>query len=207
MRPSGRANRWTSYSTRSGRTRPARQNVCSPQAWPNGGGRTRSDGALIPGAVARIDRSMDVAIAREGRHLTRGLNVSGASCRVGQPVNRVFPPRSGDQIRFRGELRWRNSPTSAVVAPALPRHAGNGSGSAGRHSRHDLLQQAERRQREILSGYEAFADEFNTHFCRPIGRCLTMGARLWKVQGRGAARTARARRPDVGKSTSRPLSM
>jgi len=33
----------------------------------------RADGRLIPGAVARIDRSMDVAITKETRLLTGGL--------------------------------------------------------------------------------------------------------------------------------------
>lgn len=34
----------------------------------------RQDGALIPGAQARIDRSMDVAIAKEAESLTSGLS-------------------------------------------------------------------------------------------------------------------------------------
>ena len=50
----------------------------------------RDDGALIPGVQQRVDRSMDVAIARENERLTKGLN---------------FPRDDGRHGAVRGPLR------------------------------------------------------------------------------------------------------
>ncbi len=62
----------------------------------------RQDGGLIAGAQARIDRAMDVAIARESEKLNKSLELSGHH-RIDLAVHRAFRHDLGDQARFRAD--------------------------------------------------------------------------------------------------------
>jgi hypothetical protein len=75
------------------------------------------DGALIPGAAQRIDRSMDVAIDRESRELNRGLTFL-ASVGSASPFIGLFGTVWGIKHAFE-EIALQQSTNLAVVAPGI----------------------------------------------------------------------------------------
>ncbi len=77
----------------------------------------RSDGALIMGVQARIDRSMDVAIARENERLARGLTFL-ATVGSTAPFVGLFGTVWGIKNAFQ-EIAAQQSTNLAVVAPGI----------------------------------------------------------------------------------------
>ncbi|MBN2760132.1 MAG: protein TolQ [Rhodobacteraceae bacterium] len=127
----------------------------------------RSDGGLIPGAVARIDRSMDVAIAREGRELTRGLTFL-ASVGSASPFVGLFGTVWGIKYAFE-EIALAQSTNLAVVAPGIAEALlATGLGLLAAIPATIFYNKLSDDSDEILSGYEAFADEFNTILSRQL---------------------------------------
>jgi biopolymer transport protein TolQ len=115
--PSGRASRSTSFTTR-WRRRPSsaseRVFVAGMTEWRRS---LRDDGALIPGVQQRVDRSMDVAIARESERLTNGLNflaTTGATA----PFVGLFGTVWGIMRSFQ-EIAISGNTSLAVVAPGI----------------------------------------------------------------------------------------
>jgi len=77
----------------------------------------RDDGALIPGVQQRVDRSMDVAIARENERLTSGLNflaTTGATA----PFVGLFGTVWGIMRAFQ-EIAVSGNTSLTVVAPGI----------------------------------------------------------------------------------------
>lgn len=127
----------------------------------------RADGGLIPGAVARIDRSMDVAIAREGRDLTRGLTFL-ASVGSASPFIGLFGTVWGIKYAFE-EIALAQSTNLAVVAPGIAEALlATGLGLLAAIPATIFYNKLSDDSDEILSGYEAFADEFNTILSRKL---------------------------------------
>ena len=77
----------------------------------------RQDGGLIAGATSRIDRSMDVAIAKETENLQRGLTVL-ATVGSSAPFIGLFGTVWGIMHSFRG-LANSTQATLATVAPGI----------------------------------------------------------------------------------------
>ncbi|EPX85857.1 Cell division and transport-associated protein TolQ [Rubellimicrobium thermophilum DSM 16684] len=89
----------------------------------------RDDGGLIPGATSRIDRAMDVAIAREAESLQKGLGVL-ATVGSTAPFIGLFGTVWGIMVSFIGIAQEQNT-NLAVVAPGRGR-AGPGGERARR---------------------------------------------------------------------------
>ena len=98
----------------------------------------RNDGALIAGAQARIDRSMNVAIAREAEQLQSGLQVL-ATVGSTAPFVGLFGTVWGIMHSFIGIAEQQNT-NLAVVAPGIAEAL---FATALGYSGGDLLQQAE----------------------------------------------------------------
>jgi biopolymer transport protein TolQ len=79
----------------------------------------REDGGLIPGAQARIDRSMDVAIAKESESLMKGLPLL-ATVGATAPFIGLFGTVWGIMHAFM-EIAKAQSTNLAVVARGSPR--------------------------------------------------------------------------------------
>jgi biopolymer transport protein TolQ len=127
----------------------------------------RADGGLIPGAVARIDRSMDVAIAREGRALTQGLTFL-ASVGSASPFIGLFGTVWGIKYAFE-EIALAQSTNLAVVAPGIAEALlATGLGLLAAIPATIFYNKLSDDSDAILSGYEAFADEFNTILSRQL---------------------------------------
>ena len=77
----------------------------------------RDDGGLIPGATSRIDRSMDVAVAKEADSLQSGLSVL-ATVGSTAPFIGLFGTVWGIMHAFIGIAEQQNT-NIAVVAPGI----------------------------------------------------------------------------------------
>ena len=127
----------------------------------------RHDGVLIPGAVARIDRSMDVAIAKEARSLQSGLTFL-ASVGSAAPFVGLFGTVWGIINAFT-QIAIMESTSLAVVAPGiaealLSTALGLLAAVPATIFYNKLSEDAE----SLISGFEAFADEFNTILSRQL---------------------------------------
>lgn len=127
----------------------------------------RADGRLIPGAVARIDRSMDVAINKEARDLTGGLTFL-ASVGSASPFVGLFGTVWGIKTAFE-EIALAESSNLAVVAPGIAEALlATGLGLLAAIPATIFYNKLTDDSDEIISGYEAFADEFNTILSRQL---------------------------------------
>ena len=98
----------------------------------------RTDGALIAGATARIDRSMDVAIAKECEQLQSGLTVL-ATVGSTAPFVGLFGTVWGIMNAFI-EIAEQQNTNLAVVAPGIAEAlAGHRAGPSGGDPGGDLL--------------------------------------------------------------------
>ncbi|PYE83876.1 protein TolQ [Pseudoroseicyclus aestuarii] len=127
----------------------------------------RQDGALIPNAGARIDRGMDVAIAKESSRLQRGLTVL-ATVGSSAPFIGLFGTVWGIMNSFI-EIAEAGNTSLAVVAPGisealLATALGLLAAIPAVIFYNKLSADADR----IASGYEAFADEFSTILSRQL---------------------------------------
>lgn len=127
----------------------------------------RQDGALIPGAAQRIDRSMDVAIDRETRGLNQGLTFL-ASVGSASPFIGLFGTVWGIKHAFE-EIALAQSTNLAVVAPGIAEALlATGLGLLAAIPATIFYNKLSDDSDEISSGYEQFADEFGTLLSRNL---------------------------------------
>jgi biopolymer transport protein TolQ len=127
----------------------------------------REDGALIAGAQSRIDRSMDVAIAKEAEDLNRGL---GFLATVGStaPFIGLFGTVWGIKTAFEGIAISQNT-NLAVVAPGIAEALlATGLGLLAAIPAVIFYNKLSSDSDRIVGGYEAFADEFATILSRQL---------------------------------------
>lgn len=127
----------------------------------------RSDGGLIPGAQARIDRSMDVAIAKETEGLQSGLSVL-ATVGSTAPFVGLFGTVWGIMTAFI-EIAEQQNTNLAVVAPGIAEALmATGLGLLAAIPAVIFYNKLSADSDRIIGGYEAFADEFATILSRQL---------------------------------------
>ena len=127
----------------------------------------RQDGALIAGAQARIDRSMDVAIAKEAEDLNRGLSFL-ASVASATPFIGLFGTVWGIMRSFI-EIAAQDSTSLAVVAPGIAEALlATALGLLAAIPAVIFYNKLSADSDRIVAGYEAFADEFATILSRQL---------------------------------------
>ncbi|MEM6303883.1 MAG: protein TolQ [Pseudomonadota bacterium] len=127
----------------------------------------RDDGGLIPGATARIDRAMDVAIAREGERLQKGLPVLATTGSTA-PFIGLFGTVWGIMNAFI-EIAEQQNTNLAVVAPGIAEALlATGLGLLAAIPAVVFYNKLSADSDRILGGYEAFADEFGTILSRQL---------------------------------------
>jgi biopolymer transport protein TolQ len=127
----------------------------------------RQDGALIAGAQARIERSMDVAILKATEGLNYGLNFLATVGSI-SPFVGLFGTVWGIKVAFQ-EIAISQNTSLAVVAPGISEALvatalGLLAAIPAVIFYNKLSSDADR----IASGYEAFADEFTTILSRQL---------------------------------------
>ncbi|GGH31900.1 Cell division and transport-associated protein TolQ [Cribrihabitans marinus] len=127
----------------------------------------RTDGALIAGAQARIDRSMDVAIAKEAETLQKGLPVL-ATVGSTAPFVGLFGTVWGIMNAFI-EIAEQQNTNLAVVAPGIAEALlATGLGLLAAIPAVIFYNKLSADSDRIVGGYEAFADEFSTILSRQL---------------------------------------
>ena len=127
----------------------------------------RTDGALIAGATARIDRSMDVAIAKETEDLQSGLSVL-ATVGSTAPFVGLFGTVWGIMHAFIGIAEQQNT-SLAVVAPGIAEALlATGLGLLAAIPAVIFYNKLSADSDRIVAVYEAFADEFATILSRQL---------------------------------------
>lgn len=127
----------------------------------------RQDGGLIAGATARIDRSMDVAIAKEGSRLRKGLPVL-ATVGSTAPFVGLFGTVWGIMNAFI-EIAEAQTTNLAVVAPGIAEALlATGLGLLAAIPAVVYYNKFSSDADQIVGGYEAFADEFATILSRQL---------------------------------------
>ncbi|MCC5999824.1 MAG: protein TolQ [Pararhodobacter sp.] len=127
----------------------------------------RQDGALIPGASQRIDRSMNVAIDREARTLNGSLTVL-ASVGSAAPFVGLFGTVWGIINAFT-EIAIMQSTNLAVVAPGIAEALlSTALGLLAAIPATIFYNKLSDDSDAITSGYEQFADEFGTLLSRNL---------------------------------------
>lgn len=127
----------------------------------------RDDGELIPGAQARIDRSMDVAIAKEAEELNRGV---GFLATVGStaPFVGLFGTVWGIKNAFEQIAAAQNT-NLAVVAPGIAEAlVATALGLLAAIPAVVFYNKLSSDSDRIVGGYESFADEFATILSRQL---------------------------------------
>ncbi len=127
----------------------------------------RQDGALIAGAQARIDRSMDVAITKESETLTAGLPFL-ATVGSTAPFVGLFGTVWGIKVAFE-EIAISQNSSLAVVAPGISEALmATGIGLLAAIPAVVFYNKLSTDSDRIIGGYEAFADEFATILSRQL---------------------------------------
>ncbi len=127
----------------------------------------RQDGGLIAGAQARIDRSMDVAIAKESGDLQRGLAVLATTGSTA-PFVGLFGTVWGIMNAFI-EIAEAQNTSLAVVAPGIAEALlATGLGLLAAIPAVVYYNKLSSDADRIIAGYEAFADEFATILSRQL---------------------------------------
>lgn len=127
----------------------------------------REDGGMIAGAQARIDRSMDVAIAKETEALQSGLNVLATIGSSG-PFIGLFGTVWGIMHAFIGIAESQNT-SLAVVAPGIAEALlATALGLVAAIPAVIFYNKLSADVDRIVGGYEAFADEFSTILSRQL---------------------------------------
>jgi len=127
----------------------------------------RQDGGLIAGASPRIDRSMDVAIAKEAEDLNRGL---GFLATVGStaPFIGLFGTVWGIMHAFQ-QIALQQNTNLAVVAPGIAEALlATALGLLAAIPAVVFYNKLSGDSDRIVGGYEAFADEFATILSRQL---------------------------------------
>lgn len=127
----------------------------------------REDGGMIAGAQARIDRSMDVAIAKETEELQSGLVVLATVGSAG-PFIGLFGTVWGIMHAFVGIAESQNT-SLAVVAPGIAEALlATALGLVAAIPAVIFYNKLNTDVDRIAGGYEAFADEFSTILSRQL---------------------------------------
>ncbi|WP_343079819.1 protein TolQ [Ostreiculturibacter nitratireducens] len=127
----------------------------------------RQDGKLIMGAQARIDRSMDVAIAKQAEYLQSGLPFL-ATVGSTAPFVGLFGTVWGIKVAFE-EIAISQNTSLAVVAPGIAEALlATGLGLLAAIPAVIFYNKLSTDSDRIVSGYEAFADEFSTILSRQL---------------------------------------
>jgi biopolymer transport protein TolQ len=127
----------------------------------------KEDGQLIAGATARIDRSMDVAIAKEDERLTYGLGFL-ATVGATAPFIGLFGTVWGIKNAFE-EIAIAQNTNLAVVAPGIAEAlVATALGLLAAIPAVIFYNKLSADADRIMSGYEAFADEFTTILSRQL---------------------------------------
>jgi biopolymer transport protein TolQ len=127
----------------------------------------RQDGGLIAGAQSRIDRAMDVAIAREAETLQRGLPVLATTGAI-TPFVGLFGTVWGIMHAFI-EIAEAQNTSLAVVAPGIAEALlATGLGLLAAIPAVVFYNKFSADANRIVAGYEAFADEFATILSRQL---------------------------------------
>ncbi|MEM6275560.1 MAG: protein TolQ [Pseudomonadota bacterium] len=127
----------------------------------------KEDGGLIAGAQARIDRSMDVAIAKESDTLQKGLPILATVGSVA-PFVGLFGTVWGIMNAFI-EIAEQQNTSLAVVAPGIAEALlATGLGLLAAIPAVIFYNKYSADADRIVSGYEAFADEFATILSRQL---------------------------------------
>ncbi|WP_299963338.1 protein TolQ [uncultured Roseobacter sp.] len=127
----------------------------------------RDDGGMIAGATSRIDRSMDVAINKEADYLRGGLTVL-ATVGSSTPFIGLFGTVIGIMNAFI-EIAEQQNTNLAVVAPGIAEALlATGLGLLAAIPAVIFYNKLSADCDKILSGYEAFADEFATILSRQL---------------------------------------
>jgi biopolymer transport protein TolQ len=127
----------------------------------------RQDGALIAGAQARIDRAMDVAIARESERLNAGLSFLATTGSTA-PFIGLFGTVWGIKHAFE-QIAISQNTNLAVVAPGIAEALlATGIGLVAAIPAVVFYNKLSADAERIIAGYEAFADEFATILSRQL---------------------------------------
>lgn len=127
----------------------------------------RDDGRLIAGAQARIDRSMDVAIAKEAEQLYGGLGFL-ATVGATAPFVGLFGTVWGIKNSFE-QIAISQNTNLAVVAPGIAEALlATGMGLLAAIPAVIFYNKLSADSDRIVGGYEAFADEFATILSRQL---------------------------------------
>ncbi|KPP84675.1 MAG: protein TolQ [Rhodobacteraceae bacterium HLUCCO07] len=127
----------------------------------------RADGRFIAGAQARIDRSMDVAIAKQAESLQSGLPVL-ATVGSTAPFVGLFGTVIGIMNSFI-EIAQQQNTNLAVVAPGIAEALlATGLGLLAAIPAVIFYNKLSADSDRIIAGYEAFADEFSTILSRQL---------------------------------------
>ncbi len=127
----------------------------------------RSDGAMMAGTQARIDRSMDVAIARETARLTQGLNFL-ATVGSTAPFVGLFGTVWGIKNAFQ-DIALQQSTNLAVVAPGIAEAlVATALGLLAAIPAVIFYNKLSADADAIASGLDSFADEFSTILSRQL---------------------------------------
>ncbi|NTT85373.1 protein TolQ [Tabrizicola fusiformis] len=127
----------------------------------------RQDGGLIAGAQARIDRAMNVAIARESEVLNKGLSFL-ATVGSTAPFIGLFGTIWGVKHSFE-QIAISQNTNLATVAPGIAEALlATGIGLIAAIPAVVFYNKLNADSERILGGYEAFADEFATILSRQL---------------------------------------
>ncbi len=127
----------------------------------------REGGGLIAGAQARIERSMDVAIAKESEGLTGGLPFL-ATVGSTAPFVGLFGTVWGIMNAFI-EIAAQQNTNLAVVAPGIAEALfATGLGLLAAIPAVIFYNKLSADSDRLVAGYEAFADEFSTILSRQL---------------------------------------
>ncbi|WP_372603006.1 protein TolQ [Actibacterium sp.] len=127
----------------------------------------RQDGGLIPGAAPRIDRSMDVAIAKETEALSGGLPFL-ATVGSTAPFVGLFGTVWGIMHAFE-QIALQQNTNLAVVAPGIAEALlATALGLLAAIPAVVFYNKLSADSDRIIGGYEAFADEFSTILSRQL---------------------------------------
>ena len=127
----------------------------------------KQDGGLIAGAQARIDRAMDVAIARESERLNKGLAFLATTGSTA-PFIGLFGTIWGIKHSFE-QIAISQNTNLAVVAPGIAEALlATGIGLIAAIPAVVFYNKLNADSDRIVGGYEAFADEFATILSRQL---------------------------------------
>ncbi len=125
----------------------------------------RDTGDMIPGATARIDRSLDVAISRESERLTAGLPIL-ATVGSTAPFVGLFGTVWGIMHAFE-QIAISQNTSLVVVAPGIAEALlATGIGLLAAIPAVVFYNKLTADSARIVGGYEVFADEFATLLSR-----------------------------------------